>query len=403
MRHPKNLYTKTVLVNNTPVYGVVDTGSTDVLIRESVARRAGVAYRRTSRPLYAVGDANQPSTTTIGETETDISIDGVLAADHEIRIVSDDTLPVDVLVGQSWLRLPHVHFYKCGSELVFEANAGWQTNDYSEMDDDNTCSYVAEVRTPDPREPMTIDDIKVDVSVTTEQRGELITLVNQYRDVFAKTLNELGCTDVVKMEIVETPDSAPVSAKPYRTSPSDRLLISKILLEWKSAGIISDSTSSYASPVLLVNKASGEKRLCVDYRKLNQQTVMHPFPMPDVDAQLGALAHGCIFTTLDLSNGFLQIPLSDDAKDKTAFVTEETVAKFERMPFGLKGAPGVFQRLMSIVFKDFRDAGVVNTYLDDIIIPSRNWADMLASLSKVFEALRGAKLTLKPSPSATSG
>jgi len=119
--------------------------------------------------------------------------------------------------------------------------------------------------------------------------------------------------------------------------------------------------------------------------------------MPDVDAQLGALAHGCIFTTLDLSNGFLQIPLSDEAKDKTAFVTEDTVARFERMAFGLKRAPGVFQRLMSIVFKDLRDAGVVNTYLDDIIIPSKNWADMLISMSKVFEALMGAKLTLKPS------
>jgi len=240
-------------------------------------------------------------------------------------------------------------------------------------DEDSTSySYMAEVQASKPREPLTIDDVRINTSVTAEQREELMTLVNRYRNVFSKTLDELGCTDVVKMEIVETPDSAPINAKPYRSSPSDRRLISKILLEWKSAGIIFDSTSSYASPVLLVNKASGEKRLCVDYRKLNEQTVTHPFPMPDVDAQLGTLAHGCIFTTLDLSNGFLQIPLSDEAKDKTAFVTEDTVAQFERMPFGLKGAPGVFQRLMSIVFKDLRDAGVVNTYLDDIIIPSKN-------------------------------
>jgi len=99
--------------------------------------------------------------------------------------------------------------------------------------------------------------------------------------------------------------------------------------------------------VLLVNKSTGEKRLCVVYRKLNQQTVANPFPMPDIDAQLGSLAHGFIFTTLDLSNGFLQMPLTDEAKDKTAFVIEETVVRFERMRFGLKGVPAVFQRLMS--------------------------------------------------------
>jgi len=49
--------------------------------------------------------------------------------------------------------------------------------------------------------------------------------------------------------------------------------------------------------------------------------------MPDVDEQLGALAGGTIFMTLDLSNGFLQIPLTEQAKDKTAFVTENVTAR----------------------------------------------------------------------------
>lgn len=198
------------------------------------------------------------------------------------------------------------------------------------------------------------------------------------------------------MNIIETAGSQPVTIKPYRTSQKDRQTIADILSEWKHHGIISESTSPYASPVLLVNKSSGEKRLCVDYRKLNRQTVTDPFPMPDIDSQLSTLADGNIFTTLDLSNGFLQIPLSSEAKEKTVFVTEDTTAKFERMPFGLKGAPGTFQRLMSILFKDLRKAGRVSTYLDDIIIPSLNWDDMLVSLRQVFEVLRNSKLTLKP-------
>lgn len=66
--------------------------------------------------------------------------------------------------------------------------------------------------------------------------------------------------------------------------------------------------------------------------------------MPEIDELLSHLAEGKLFSTLDLSNGFLQIPLSDKSKEKTAFVTEETTTKFERMPFGLKGAPGMFQK-----------------------------------------------------------
>lgn len=173
--------------------------------------------------------------------------------------------------------------------------------------------------------------------MSTTQREKLVALLNEYRNAFAKNITELGCTDVIAMDIVETTGSVPVSLKPYRASPSDRRIISTTLREWREAGIISDSTSSYASPVLLVNESSGEKRLCVDYRRLNQQTMNQPYPMPDVDSQLGALSHGVIFTTLDLSNGFLQIPLTPEAKDKTAFVTEEASRRSSNVCFsGLK-------------------------------------------------------------------
>lgn len=65
------------------------------------------------------------------------------------------------------------------------------------------------------------------------------------------------------------------------------------------------------------------------------------------------------------------------------------------MPFGLKGAPSTFQKLMNCVFKDLKVAGVVNLYLDDVIIPSWDWTEMLNSFQRVFETLKVAKQTLK--------
>lgn len=91
--------------------------------------------------------------------------------------------------------------------------------------------------------------------------------------------------------------------------------------------------------------------------------------MPEIDELLSYLAEGKLFSTLDLSNWFLQIPLTDEAKEKTAFVIGETAAKFESMPFGLKGSSGMFQKPMNLLFKELKDAGVIHIYLDDIIIP----------------------------------
>lgn len=78
-----------------------------------------------------------------------------------------------------------------------------------------------------------------------------------------------------------------------------------------------------------------------------------------MDGQLSALAGGTLFKTLDLSNGFLQIPLTPGAKDKTAFVIEQETAKFERMPFDLKKAPGTFQKVINVVFRELMQSGIV--------------------------------------------
>jgi len=89
--------------------------------------------------------------------------------------------------------------------------------------------------------------------------------------------------------------------------------------------------------------------------------------MPDINGQLSTLTDGGIYTTMDLSNGFLQIPLSPEEKEKTVFITEDAVSKFERMPFGL-GAPAMFQRMMNTIFEKFKNKGLFNVYMDDIII-----------------------------------
>lgn len=90
--------------------------------------------------------------------------------------------------------------------------------------------------------PLSDTDVKIDSSAFESERDSLMALLCKYRDVFAKTLTELGCTDVLRVNIVEVEGSDPLRQRPYQALPTDRRTIARILDEWRSAGIITDST-----------------------------------------------------------------------------------------------------------------------------------------------------------------
>ncbi|KAK9674809.1 hypothetical protein QE152_g40838 [Popillia japonica] len=118
------------------------------------------------------------------------------------------------------------------------------------------------------------------------------------------SIDELGCTNKLTVEI---PDSGvPVSSKAYKSSPEDRRIIKDTISEWKRVGIVSETTSPYASPVIVVRRADGSKRVVVDFRRLNSQTIRLHYPTPSMDEQFEKLAGNKMFTTLDLSSGYAE-------------------------------------------------------------------------------------------------
>ena len=86
-----------------------------------------------------------------------------------------------------------------------------------------------------------------------------------------------------------------------------------------SQGIIRESCSPYASPVVIVRKPNGDIRLCVDYRHLNAKTRKDAYPLPRIEEALKSLKGAKFFSTLDLAHGFHQIPVAKDDIEKTAF------------------------------------------------------------------------------------
>ena len=123
------------------------------------------------------------------------------------------------------------------------------------------------------------------------------------------------------------------------------------------------------------------------------------FPLPRIE-DLDLLGQSKYFSTIDLASGFWQIQMHPASQEKTAFITPQGLFEFRVMPFGLKNAPVVFQRLMQQVISCLNPEygpDFVSVYIDDILVFSRSLEDHLLHLRKVFERVTEVGLKLKPS------
>lgn len=142
---------------------------------------------------------------------------------------------------------------------------------------------------------------------------------------------------------------------------------------------------------------SGQKkwRLVIDYRKLNDINIGDSYPLPNITEILDQLGHSKYFTTLDLTSGFHEVKVHPEDAPKTGFSVPSGHYQFNRMPFGLRNAPSIFQRLMNSAL-----AGIQNfrcfVYLDDIVIHAGDLASHNTRLKEVFDRLSKYNLKLQP-------
>lgn len=113
--------------------------------------------------------------------------------------------------------------------------------------------------------------------------------------------------------------------------------------------------------------------MCTDYRKINGVTKTDTFPIPRMDDCIDKVGKAKYVTKFDLLKGFWQVPLTDHAKEISAFATPEGLYQYKVMPFGMKNSPATFQRLINKVIADFEDC---EAYIDDVIIYSETWSNI---------------------------
>jgi hypothetical protein len=172
-------------------------------------------------------------------------------------------------------------------------------------------------------------------------RMKAYLMLHQYQEFFDDScLKGIHCTP---QHAINIGSHAPLAEHPRRTSFLNRQIIADEVKKMLHNGIISPSNSAWASPVVIVKKRDGSPRFCIDFRRLNYITQKDVYPLPRIDDVIERLNGATIFSKLDLRSGYFQVPLAEDEREKTAFITSDGLWQFNRLPQGLKNSPSVFQ------------------------------------------------------------
>ena len=102
----------------------------------------------------------------------------------------------------------------------------------------------------------------------------------------------------------------------------------------------------------------------MDYRRINSLLLIDQFPMPTADELLSKITKATIFFKIDLANAYHQIALSPESRDLTAFVSQQGLFRFCKLPFGIASAPAIFTKILQ---RFLANCSNVFAYFDDIL------------------------------------
>ena len=202
--------------------------------------------------------------------------------------------------------------------------------------------------------------------------------------------------------ITLTADAKPMCLYTARKVPHPLLpKVKKELESMLKQSVISKVTepTKWCSGMVPVLKPNGSVRICVDLTSLNKAVEREIHPMSSVDESLAKLGKSTIFTKLDANSGFWQLPLDDESKLLTTFVTPFGRFCFERLPFGITSAPEVFQRAMSNILEGLD--GVI-CHMDDVLVHAATQTEHDIRVRAVLQRLQEAGITLNQEKCAFS-
>ncbi|KAG5541026.1 hypothetical protein RHGRI_021048 [Rhododendron griersonianum] len=228
------------------------------------------------------------------------------------------------------------------------------------------------------------------------ERDQLIQFLKENIEVFAWTPYEMPgmSPDVIKHSLNVDPGRKSVIQKPRRSSVMHADALNEEVERLLDAGAIREVQypTWLANPVV-VKKKNGKWRVCIDFTDLNDACPKVCFPCPWINQLVDATAGYARLSFMDAYRGYHQIAMNEDDQEKTAFITSNGTYCYLVMPFGLKNAGATFQRMIALLFKGLLGR-VMEAYIDDMVVKSKDAADHIIHLGEIFDVLKRFGLKL---------
>ena len=233
-------------------------------------------------------------------------------------------------------------------------------------------------------------------------KGLLTQFLRQNRDVFAWTQADMGGIDpaIITHKLNTNPSFKPVKQKRRSFAPERQKAINEEVGKLLQAGAIREvEYLEWLANVVLVKKANGKWRLCIDFTDINKACLKDSFPLPRIDLIVEATAGHELLSFMDAFSGYNQISMNPNDQEKTSFVTAQGTYCYRVMPFGLKNAGATYQRLVNRMFQK-QIGATMEVYIDDMLVKSTKSDLHITHLSEAFQILRNYNMKLNPAKCA---
>uniref|UniRef100_A0A2N9ER72 RNA-directed DNA polymerase n=1 Tax=Fagus sylvatica TaxID=28930 RepID=A0A2N9ER72_FAGSY len=229
-------------------------------------------------------------------------------------------------------------------------------------------------------------------------REAMISFLKSNLDVFAWTHDDMPGIDPTTIchKLNVDPSIRPIKQKRRVFAPDRNQAISDEVEKLLTAGFIREVFyPDWLANVVMVKKANGKWRMCVDFTDLNKACPKDSFPLPRIDQLVDSTAGHRLLTFMDAFSGYNQIMMDDADQEKTSFITSKGLFCYKVMPFGLKNAGATYQRLMNKMFHH-QIGRNVEVYVDDMLVKTKDEIKHLEDLKETFETLRRYRMKLNP-------
>ncbi|CAL8175199.1 unnamed protein product [Prunus armeniaca] len=264
---------------------------------------------------------------------------------------------------------------------------------------DGSAAVAEQLETIDLSEdPSAPRPISISVHLTSEERAALVSLLKEFRDVFAWSYEEMSglnpslVSHTLNIELGTKPIVQPKRNFHPEVEKQIKVEIEKLL----AAGFIKPiKHPTWLANIVPMKKKTGVIRICTDYRDLNRACPKDEFPLPNMDILIDSTSGQGLLSFMDGFSGYNKIKMSPKDAENTAFRTPYGNFYYTVMPFGLKNAGATYQRAMTAVFHDMMGKEVED-YVDDLVVKSKTREGHQEVLRRVLERCRLYGLKMNP-------